>query len=120
MSRPVALTGAIRRVPDIDRKAELAQDEREARQAIAKGERAQRLIDDELLAEAFSAVESTLVGIWRNSQPGEDIKRDDAWRQIRLINGLKHALRQHVQTGSHASAKLAQIEQERKGLFGRF
>lgn len=102
-------------MPD-DKKLELDEAERKARNDLSRAERAERLLNDDLLVAAFGKVEDSLVDIWKKSRVGDEAQRDDAWRSLRLLEGLKHAIGEHVRTGEFARAELARIEQERQWL----
>lgn len=80
---------------------------------IARGQRAERLLNDELVSEAFAKIEGAIVEQWKSSP----VRDTEGQQQLRIMLGLLDRLRGHftevVTTGRMASI---QLETKRKTL----
>lgn len=85
-------------------------DEGKLRQAADRGLRAKTLLENEMLQEAFSAIEAALLDEWKSTVAGEDQRREDAWRSFKLLGSLKGYLSKHVSNGSAAAKELVRIK----------
>lgn len=74
---------------------------------IRRANEAQRLMNDPLLSEAFSAVESAVVSELRAVDVGARDKQRDLIVTLQLLGNLQRILRTHIETG-----KLARIAKE--------
>lgn len=84
------------------------------RQQKERGARAQALLKNELLTEAFTAIELTLVTAWENTGADESQRREDAWRSLKLLKKLKASIESHVTTGKHAEKQLIEVNNPSK------
>ena len=84
-----------------------------------RGVRASRLLEDELLAESFKALEDAYTTAWRSSFVGDEKTREKLFLAINIVGKVKEHLTSVVNRGKLASAELKQIADaaERKKLF---
>lgn len=80
----------------------------------SRGARANALLQNELLVQAFEGLEITLVEAWKNSTPDQVQRREDAWRSLALLKKLKKSLESHVHNGSVAEKQLIEIKKPSK------
>ena len=64
--------------------------------------RAQALIDDELLNEAFDALKEDLMNRWSNSGSTDLEARESIWLAIRLLERIDGHIKSIVETGHMA------------------
>lgn len=86
---------------------------------MARGERAQAILDDPLVGEAFAAIERECLAEWR-SAPARDVEgRERLWLMLKLCERLKAHFERLIDSGKLAGERLAQLEKERRrGFFG--
>ena len=84
--------------------------EREA----ARGIRAKALLDDELMREAFQALEEAYTDEWKRTADAEGAKRDRLWIRLKLLHEVKAHLLIVAEDG-----KIAAREIEKRGLLRR-
>lgn len=86
----------------------------------ARGARAERLLADELLQEAFSELEAAYTQAWRDSLVRETEARERLWQAVQIVGKVKAHLEGIAQDGKIAQANLDEIERlgERKKIFG--
>lgn len=82
--------------------------------AAERAARAEALLRDEELQDAFFAVESVYVNAWRTSDALDVDLRERSWVAVQLLSDLKHALIQHVREGSVANDRLAKLNTARE------
>lgn len=70
---------------------------------IERGYHAKRLLDDELLAEAFETIERDIFEEWRCSDINEYEQRTDLFLTLKCIERLKARLRAVLDDGTIAS-----------------
>jgi hypothetical protein len=87
---------------------------------IARGERAQQVLREPLLQEAFTEIERELIEQWQNS-PVRDVEgREKLYLTLRCLQKLQGHLVSVVETGKVAQATLAQrIGQSLSRAFSR-
>jgi len=88
-------------------------DELALRQRRERGERAKRLMNDELLVEAFEAVEAYYMGAWRGSAALDVEMRERAHISVNLLDDLKRHLTRVAIEGV-AAANALQLAEEKK------
>jgi len=95
-------------------------DENVLEQAAAKAARAQALLDDELLAEAFSALESSYASAWRGTVIDDVSAREKLFLAINIVGKVRDHLSSAIANGKLAAAELKELVQtaERKKRFG--
>lgn len=79
---------------------------------MARGNRAQALIDDPLLQECFTAIEAAYTAAWRASPAAAAADRERCWMAIRLIEQIRGHLITVLQDGQIAAAEIAAEQQE--------
>lgn len=86
-------------------------DELKLRKQAERGARAEALLNNDLLQEAFDKIESALMDEWRNTGAEDGQRREDAWRSHKLLQNLKGYLKKVVIDGAAANKQLLQIKQ---------
>lgn len=76
---------------------------------IRRGEEAQRLLDEPLLKEAFSAVESTLIDAIKRVDVGAKDAQRDLIVSLQLLNKVRGYVEQVAMTG-----RMAKLTKERE------
>jgi hypothetical protein len=95
-------------------------DESSLEQSVAKGIRAQAVLENELLSEAFSALEQSYVGAWRATTLEDVAGREKLFLAINIVGKVRDHLNAIVANGKLAQAELKEIAQaaERRRRFG--
>jgi hypothetical protein len=73
-----------------------------------RGDRARLLLEDELMAEAFSALDAHYVRAWRDARTTE--AREDAHRYVTLLEKFKAHLKSLVTTGEMTKRAVKELE----------
>ena len=92
-------------------------DENRIEQAAAKAVRAQQLLDNELLSEAFSALEGSYTTAWRATTIDDAGVREKLFLAINVVGKVRDHLGAVVANGKLAQAELrelAQVAERRK------
>jgi hypothetical protein len=89
-------------------------------QTAAKAIRAQELIDNELLVEAFSILEQSYIAAWRATTIEDVSGREKLFLAINIVGKVRDHLDAVVANGKLARAELKELAQtaERKRRFG--
>lgn len=85
-------------------------DEGKLRLAADKGLKAKALLENEILKEAFATIENALMQEWKETRSEDSLRREDAWRSYKLLNGLKSYLNRLVSTGEASTKELLQVK----------
>lgn len=95
-------------------------DENRLDQAAANAVRAQELLDNELLGEAFSALEDNYTSAWRASTIDDVSGREKLFLAINIVGKVQDHLAAVVANGKLARAELKELAQtaERRKRFG--
>jgi hypothetical protein len=95
-------------------------DEHRLDQAVARGTRAQELLDNELLAEAFDGLEDNYTGAWRATTIDDVAAREKLFLAINVVAKVRDHLNAIVANGKLAQAELKDLAQvaERRKRFG--
>jgi hypothetical protein len=80
---------------------------------IARGERAQRLLADEMLQDALAILEEAYTAMWKGSAAADTAKREDAYHLSRNLQHFKRHLGLVLQDGKLAASELQKQEQSR-------
>ena len=67
-----------------------------------RARRAQSLLNDPLIKEAFETLEKDLLDSWRNSGTSDTETRESLWLAMRLLDRLHIHLQSIVETGQMA------------------
>ncbi len=95
-------------------------DENRLDQAAAKGIRAQKLLDNELLTEAFKGLEDNYTAAWRATTIDDVAAREKLFLAINIVGKVRDHLAATVANGKLAQAELKELAQvaERRKRFG--
>lgn len=95
-------------------------DENHLEQAAAKGMRAEAVLENELLTEAFRTLEENYVSAWRATALDDLAGREKLFLAVNLVGKVRDHLGAVVANGKLAQAELREIAQaaERKKRFG--
>jgi predicted DNA-binding protein len=89
-------------------------DEQRLSAAIARQARAQALMDNELLQEAFARLEDRYLAEWRISQLRDSDARERLWQAVNVLGKVKGHLAKIVSDGKLAQREIDQLAQKRK------
>lgn len=84
-----------------------------------RGQRAQELLDNEVLTEALDAIEAEVIAQWENCPARDSAGKEALWQLFKTSKKFRGLLVGYVQTGKLASDNLRRIE-EQKGLRSLF
>jgi hypothetical protein len=95
-------------------------DENRLDQAAGKALRAQELLDNELLTEAFRGLEENYTAAWRASTIDDVAAREKLFLAINIVGKVRDHLAAIVANGKLAQAELKELAQtaERRSRFG--
>lgn len=95
-------------------------DEFALNRAAAKAARAQALLDDELLKEAFDGLEQAYTGAWRATTIEDVSGREKLFLAINIVGKVRDHLNAIVSNGKLAAKELKDLADtaERKRRFG--
>jgi hypothetical protein len=87
---------------------------------VNRAQKAGSLLDNELLKEAFEALEKSYVDFWRATKPEDQLAREKAFIAINIVGKVRDHLHAVVQNGKLATAELNKMhaDAERKKRFG--
>jgi hypothetical protein len=87
-------------------------------EALARAARAQRLLDDELLAEAFDTLDREYVKAWRESYARDTDARERLWQAVQIVAKVRSHLSVALNNGNIAQRELDELAaRERRRLF---
>lgn len=92
-------------------------DEIKLHAAMARQARAEALMRDELLVEAFTALETAYFEGWKNSPARDTDGRERLWQAFQIVRKVHDHLQAAITDGKIASAEVEQIA-GRKKIFG--
>ena len=89
-------------------------------QAAAKASRAQELLDNDLLGEAFATLEANYTAAWRATVVDDVAAREKLFLAINIVGKVRDHLNATVANGRLAQAELTELARtaERKKRFG--
>lgn len=95
-------------------------DESTLDQAVAKALRAQELLDNELLSEAFAGLEEDYIAAWRATTIDDLSGREKLFLAINVVGKVRGHLAAIIANGKLAQAELKELAQivERRKRFG--
>jgi|SRR5450756_1276499 len=95
-------------------------DENRLDQAAVKALRAQELLENELLGEAFDGLEDTYTAAWRATTIDDGAAREKLFLAINIVGKVRHHLAAIVANGKLAQAELKELARvaERRKRFG--
>jgi hypothetical protein len=89
-------------------------EERSLNAAIARQARAQSLLEDELLQDAFARLEHRYIEEWRVCQFRDTDARERLWQAVNILGKVKDHLAKIVADGKLAQCEIDQLAQKRK------
>jgi hypothetical protein len=95
-------------------------DEANLNEMATRGMRAQEVLDNELLAEAFTALEASYVSAWRATGVEDVTGREKLFLAINIVGKVRDHLASVVANGKLAEAELRELARvaERRKRFG--
>lgn len=86
----------------------------------ARGARAERLLSDELIKEAFSSLSAAYTEAWRDTNYRDTDGRERLWQALQIVGKVKSHLEAVANNGKLAQRELDEIQRmgERKKIFG--
>jgi hypothetical protein len=95
-------------------------DDASLNEAATRGVRAEDLLGDELLSEAFTALEASYVSAWRATAIDDSTGREKLFLAINVVGKVRDHLASVVADGKLAQAELKELAQlaERRKRFG--
>ena len=95
-------------------------DEASLNEAMTRGVRAEDLLGNELLSEAFAALEASYVSTWRATAIDDCAGREKLFLAINIIGKVRDHLASVVANGKLAQVELQELAQvaERRKRFG--
>ena len=79
-----------------------------------KGVRAQELLSNTLLQEAFQYLETQYLQAWRSTKVRETESREKLWQAIQILGIIQEHLKLYVTNGRIAAADLNRLSEEAK------
>lgn len=97
-------------------------DEYAVRSDAVRGAQAESLLGNDLLKEAFSALEAEYLDAWKATGARDTDARERLWQAFQIVGKVKTHLSTVVQRGSLARKELEEIETmgERRKVLGIF
>jgi hypothetical protein len=81
---------------------------------LARRARAEALIGDQLLQEAFARLEERYIEEWRVAQFRDTDARERLWQAVNILHKVKDHLAKIVRDGKLAQREIDQLAQKRK------
>lgn len=78
-------------------------------QDIARGHRAQALLSDDLLTEAFDTLRAAYLKAWEDTKYNDTDGRERLWQAVQIVGKVRSQLEHIVTDGTLAQAELNQI-----------
>ncbi len=82
-------------------------DEQKQLKALDRASKAEGLLNNDLLKEAFADIEAELIKRWRSEQDPQ--ARDALWQAMQINEQIQSILKRHVQSGKVAKAALNKL-----------
>lgn len=86
-------------------------DEQKALRDVDRAARAELLLNDDLIKEAFAYIDAEMIERWRDCKTPEG--RDRLWQATQIASRVREVLAQVVRNGVASKAILADIEGKR-------
>lgn len=81
-------------------------DEIELHCAIDRAAKAKAVLEDGVIADAFTALEAAYIDAWRLSDPRDDDGRERLWQALQIVGKVRSHLQAVIANGSIARAEL--------------
>jgi hypothetical protein len=85
---------------------------------IARGNRAHRLLDDDMLAEAFAKLEQEYVTQWRNTEFRDQDARERLWWAARVVAKVREHLFIVAKNGEIAEREIRALCGKKRRILG--
>lgn len=89
-------------------------DEHKLNRDISRQARAQALLDNELLKEAFADLEAKYIAAWRVTGALETVARERIWQAIQVLGKVRDHLGKIVADGKLAQREIDDLQAKRK------
>jgi hypothetical protein len=89
-------------------------DEFALRRALNAARRARAILEDDLVAAAFDAIEAELRAEWESSQPDDSASRENAYRMLRVTKAFRERFQKVIDDGAVARAVLDSNEAQQR------
>lgn len=76
---------------------------------IRRGERAQVILNDPLVQEAFEIIESEVLRVWKGTAASDIPSRERAWLALQLIGSVRRAFEGIVTSGQYAEHEVQEF-----------
>ena len=80
--------------------------------AIAKGGHAEALLRNELLTEAFKALEADYIKAWSGTDPAQSEARENLWRAVQILGDVRRHLLKVANNGKIARRELTDLAEK--------
>ncbi len=87
---------------------------------MARGEKAKRILEDELVKEALQSMRKNLMTEWERSKVNDQKGREKVWLTLHVLNEFERALASHMETGKFAKIEMSKLQQMRKKVSNLF
>ncbi len=74
--------------------------------AEARANHAKRLVEDEVLNEAFDTIRSTAIEVWAKTKADAHQEREIAWMTVKVIDRVRAELQSVIDSGKIAAARV--------------
>lgn len=91
----------------------------ESRQEVERARRAQELMDDPLMVEAFQVIEDKWTQAWKHSRRVDADAREEAYRALAAAMDLRGFFQVLLEQGKNGKAIMEQKLRERENLLSR-
>lgn len=79
-----------------------------------RGNRAKRILEDDLWLEAWATIEMEFLSAWRNSPARDEEGREAIWKMLKVAERVRSQLESHMMTGRLAEKELEKHGRETK------
>lgn len=87
-------------------------------QAITRGKRAEVLLNDTLLTEAFETLKADYIKGWEQSAPRDSDGRERVWQAVQIVGKVKDHLMLVAANGKVSQRDIDEIAQpQKRGVF---
>lgn len=82
--------------------------------SVARGTRAKRILEDDMVVEAFAAIEKEIADGWKDSRAHDEKGRENAYLLHRILGQFKGEFERIVRDGDVAKSVLDRLKQKAK------
>jgi hypothetical protein len=82
--------------------------------STARGSRAQQLLDDELLKEAFASLDAEYIKAWREAPARDDDMRQRLWQAVNVLAKVRDHLIKIASDGRLAREEIERLADKEK------